>query len=80
MFRVRRHSHHCKSADRFRPAQRRPCDLGELDALVGHAVADPVLVSGGAEAAGPVEIRRNLSTADAAAAVAELGAAARELP
>lgn len=32
----------------------------ELDALLTRAAADPVLVSGGADAAGPVEIRRDL--------------------
>ena len=33
---------------------------GELAALVGRAGADPVLVAGGADAAGPVEIHRRL--------------------
>jgi hypothetical protein len=35
----------------------------ELDALLTRAAADPVLVSGGADAAGPVEIRRDLRVA-----------------
>jgi aminoglycoside phosphotransferase (APT) family kinase protein len=35
----------------------------ELDALLARAAADPLLVSGGADAAGPVEIRRDLRVA-----------------
>jgi aminoglycoside phosphotransferase (APT) family kinase protein len=35
----------------------------ELAALLACAAADPVLVSGGADAAGPVEVRRNLRVA-----------------
>jgi aminoglycoside phosphotransferase (APT) family kinase protein len=35
----------------------------ELDALLARAAADPVLVAGGADAAGPVEVRRDLRVA-----------------
>src|SRR4051794_41917759 len=35
----------------------------ELEALLARAAADPVLVAGGADAAGPVEVRRDLRVA-----------------
>jgi hypothetical protein len=35
----------------------------EVEALVGRATADPVLLTGGPDAAGPVEIRRDLRVA-----------------
>jgi aminoglycoside phosphotransferase (APT) family kinase protein len=47
----------------FGPLTGRHAISAELDALLSRAAADPLLVSGGADAAGPTEIRRDLRVA-----------------